>query len=375
MINENIKKRTFFLPLFFIFFIFLIFTIINEVSASDMGTITVNTTGVIKLDNKNVSNFVIAKTYSYKKNHKKTNIKTKKGNKNYTYVTKYLLPIKWKNGGKNGKTEYWYNCQSFVISGKYIYVLTSSGYGNNKGFIIRYDSKLLDKLKLSSSKGLNDLRILGNSLENGKKLSKRQKSILKALKIGPIINVGHGQSLCINPKDKHLYLLQGNSNHTSKRIKMVKINMQTLKPLKTFEFRVKLKNKLLNKVKNLAFDKKGNFYFNIKTNNGTSSFIFKGSFIEEKLEIKLVLKLFQNPGTYIQGIAINHKLNKFYIFSDGAIYAIPLIKLYKRNLKISDFEWSIFNTKREFQGLSFDNFGRSYLLLIRGSEILKSTSM
>lgn len=343
--------------------------------------INIDSKKTIKVNNTNAPKFVSApKVYSKSSKYSKTRgfeikrniIKTKVGKK-YTFITKYFLPMSWKNGGKNGKTEYWYNCQSFVVKGKYIYVYTSAGYGSNKGFIIRYDTKILDKY--NKGKGLAKLRKLGASMKKGEKLTKEQKKIKKGIKIGKKFTGGHGQSLTYDPKTKSLWMWQDN-DYNSKNLKLMKISMKTFKPYLTYKFKANLNGKYLTAFHNLAFDKKGNFYadktMKTKKNPLGSSYIFSGRFINGKIQMKLLSIIQNRPGSHSQSLSINHENNRLYLVSDGSIYSIPLNKLINGTLTMNDFYYALFATKREFEGISFDRYGKTYLLVLRGSEILKS---
>ena len=390
MFGSNMKeKRVIIKTLLILTGLLLILCIfsINNVSATtvkELDNINVDSNKTVEINNTNAPKHVIApKNYSISKKYAKTKgietkrntIKTKIGKK-YTFITKYFIPGTWKNGGKNGKTEYWHNCQSMAIKGKYIYIYTSAGYGSSKGFIIRYDTKILDKY--NKGKGLSKLRKLGICMKTGKKLTKEQKRIKKGIKIGKKFNGGHGQSLSYDPKTKSLWMWQDN-NYNSSNQKLMKISMKTLKPYLTYKFKAKLGKKYLKAFHNLAFDEKGNFYTDktIKTKKNPLgySYIFSGRFHNGKIQMKLLTKIKNRPGTYSQALAINHKNNRIYLVSDGVIYSAPLTKLVKGTINMHDFRYSVFSTKREFEGLSFDNNGKAYLLLIRGSEILKSTAI
>ncbi|RBQ22820.1 hypothetical protein ALNOE001_15190 [Candidatus Methanobinarius endosymbioticus] len=361
-------------------------SLISSVSAasSNLGNIDVESNSAIVVNNDNAPEFIKApdnyaqsEKYSKTKGFEKTKniINTKKG-KNYKFITKYFLPVSWKNGGKNGKTEYWYNCQSIVIKGKYMYILTSAGYDSNKGFIIQYNTQILDKYL--KGKKLTNLRILGYQMREGKNLTGEGKRLKKAIKTGPIFNTGHGQSLSYNHETKSLWMWR-DDNYNSNIQKLIEINMKTFKPKKMYKFRVKYKNNLLKAFHNLAFDKNGNFYtdktMKSKSNPNGASYIFIGKIINNKVQMKLLTIIKKRPGTYSQSISINFKNNRFYLVSDGVFYSMPLHKLVAGTLSKNDFYYTIFSTKREFEGLSFDSKGRAYLLVLRGTEILISNNI
>jgi len=355
-----------------------------QLISKKIDAVIIDSNKMTEINNTNTPKFVSApEVYSQSSKYSKTKgfetskntIKTKVG-KEYTFITKYFLPMSWKNGGKNGKTEYWYNCQSIVVQGKYIYVYTSAGYGSSKGFIIRYDTKILDKY--NKGKGLNKLRKLGASIRKGEKLTKEQKKIKNGIKIGKIFTGGHGQSLSYDPKTKSLWMWQDN-NYNSTDLKLMKINMKALKPSLVYKFKSKLNDKYLKAFSNLVFDKNGNFYadqtIKTKKNPSGSSYIFSGRLINSKIHMKLLTIIQNRPGTHPQSLAINHKNNRIYLVSDGVIYSTPLTKLINGTLTMNDFYYTIFSTKREFEGISFDSSGKAYLLILRGTEILKSAQV
>jgi len=304
---------------------------------------------------------------------KKNTIKTKSGNKNYTFRTEYFLPTSGKKIGNKGDfNEYWYNCQSIAIDGKYMYILTSHGYNVKKGFIVRYDMDMLNKYKLNKGEGLADLRKLGASLRDNKNLTKHQQRIKKAIKIGPVFNTGHGQSLAYNPKTKSLWMWR-DDKWLSSTLKLMEINMKTFKPKLMYRFTINYdNNKKVNRVRNLAFDKNGNFYFNQFLSKSKGDNFFKGKIVKNKVKIELLATVKNRPGVHAQGIAINSVTNRLYMQFDGVFYSMPINKLSKHTLTQRDFEYTIFNTKREFEGMAFDKKGTAYLLLIRGTEVLKS---
>jgi hypothetical protein len=230
---------------------------------------------------------------------------------------------------------------------------------------------MLNKYKLNKGKGLASLRKLGASLRDNENLTKRQQRIKKAIKIGPVFNTGHGQSLAYNPKTKSLWMWQ-DDKHLSTKLKLMKINMKTLKPSSMYKFTVSYGKKKVNRVRNLAFDKDGNFYFHHIISRSKGDNIFKGKLANNKIKVKLLATIKNRPGYHAQALALNQATSRLYLAFDGVFYSIPIDNLCSYNLTKKDFKYTIFNTKREFEGLSFDQHGNSYLLLIRGTEVLKS---
>lgn len=341
---------------------------------------------VVFLNNTNVPNFVEApeiyeSSYNFYKGNifeiEKNTIYGINGNKNYTFTTEYFLPTCWKAMDKSeDPSEYWYNCQSIAIDGKYMYILSSSGYNQNKGFIVRYDMEVLNKYNANNENGSWVLRELGYKVMNRKNLTKDQQALKQSMKIGPIFNTGHGQSLSYDPKTKSLWMWQDDGSKSSK-LKLMRIDKDTLKPNRIYKVSAKLNNRKINTFHNLDFDNDGNFYTEYvkrnESNPSGSSTIFMGNISNDTVKIKPLITLENRPGTHPQSIAVNPLIDRLYLVSDGAIYTMPIKKLLKYNLTKDDLEYTVFNTGREFEGISFDSEGNSYLLILRGTEILKSS--
>jgi hypothetical protein len=100
--------------------------------------------------------------------------------------------------------------------------------------------------------------------------------------------------------------------------------------------------------------------------------IFKGKVTSKSVKAQLLATINNRPGECRQSLAINLKTKRLFFVSDDAIYSIPLNKLNAGTLTMDDFHYTVFNSKREFEGLSFDASGKAYLLLMRGSEVLTS---
>lgn len=362
-------------------FILFSLSILSPVDSAtvDLGVINLESEGITVLNNDNAPEFVKKpSTYSRSplfdktssQETKKNTIKSIKGNKKYTFTTEYFLPLVWE------KKSSWSNAQSIVINKNYMYTLISSG--KNKGFIVRYDTKLLNKYNTNKEgKDLAKLRKLGVDSRDKKSLTKEQILLKKAIKVGPVFNTGHGQGLDFNPKTNSLWLLQDDSY--TKDLKIMSINMKTLKPSVIYKFSIKTSwGVYVTGLHDLAFDNEGRFYFNInvKETAGTpagSVKLYCGEFINNKLQVKLLKNVIKNrPGTISQSIAVNHITNKLYLISDGVFYTMPISELQKGTLSKEDMEYTVLNTKREFEGIGFDEKGNSYLLVIRGVEILKS---
>ena len=361
---------------FTVFFIILMFSTVYGIKNENLGNVKISNENITIVNNDNAPKFLgDIRPYDYSPlfhqekglEGEKNTIETKDGNQNYSFNTEYFLPMYWKNNAP------WNNCQSIVINGDYMYVLVSNP--PNEGFIVRYDLKILNKHKINKSgKNIDNLRKLGVKIANKSKLTKKEKELKKAIKVGPVFETGHGQSLSYNPKTKTLWMWQDSIPYTNK-LKLMEINMDKLDVKSIYKFSAKLNNTNIKGINNLAFDNEGNFYFDKKNKlPSKADRIFTGKISDNGIDIKLIAIIKQHPGMFAQSLTINPVSNQMYLVSDGAFYTLPLDKLKAGNLNKSDLKYSIFDTKREFEGIGFDNNGTEYLLTLRGSEVLKSTS-
>ncbi|KZX12184.1 hypothetical protein [Methanobrevibacter curvatus] len=298
-------------------------------------------------------------------------------NAKYTFKTTYFLPQVWKKGKALTCVE------SSAIKGNYLYTLVLVNSKSNKGFIVRYDMKVLNKEGVNKE-GTNakSLRKIGMLYKSGKKLNAKLTRIAKAVKVGPTFTTGHGQSLSLNPKDGYLYMWQDISS--SENLKLLKIDPKTLKPAKSYDFKLwNLGSKSYVKgVHDLAFDKYGNFYVEIVYGASQSLptgavKIYQGTINGNKITAKQAPNvLSRGPGAYKQsvgqGIGINPVTNRLFILTDGAFYSMPIDKLMSGTLSKEDMGYTVLNTKREFESITFDAKGTAYLFVLRGSEILQS---
>lgn len=129
--------------------------------------------------------------------------------------------------------------------------------GKNQGRIVRYDTSILNKYTKKSGA----LRQAGIDYKYNK-MSKNEKKIIKAVKVGPKINIGHGQAFSYNPQTKSLWIIT--SWNTKDTTKMEEISANSLnKTRKSFTFGMCTKysnSTIYMTLKTLTFDKNGNFY-------------------------------------------------------------------------------------------------------------------
>ncbi|UQS84690.1 hypothetical protein MOO46_05420 [Apilactobacillus apisilvae] len=274
------------------------------------------------------------------------------GNFRRNALTDFYLPVSRYKSADMG------NPQSFVKSpdGHYAFVMYSKKVrGRNIGTsnIVRYD--------------LWKLYQMGFNLKNMDALRrgvKHNAKVRSAIKFGPKINVGHGQSLAYNFHNNTMwYLLMGVNG---KKASFVRVNFKTLRPMIKIKFKFSNRYRLSNQ---LTFDKHGNIYTYIKYLSGRIV-IFKGKFVHNRVYFHTIKQgLLHAPGRHTQGMGYNPKANRLYFVSDGAITSIPVNKL--GHLKPFDVHTTRFNTNREFEGIAFDKHGVGHILMNRGPELAK----
>ena len=378
----EIKMRTIFpsicMILLFTFFVFTMFSTVNSATI-DAGTAQIKnpvSVTIVKAPSVVVKPAQYASSSQYKTTSietKKNTIKTSTGNINYTFTTEYFLPAVWKYRAS------WVNVQSIERVGNYMYVVVSDPSRPNTGFIVRYDMSILNKYKINQAGStLPALRKIGDYLRDGKQLSSTQLEILKAIKIGPKFNIGHGQSLAYNPKTKTLWMWQ--DDVTSSNLKLLQISTTTLKPVNLYKFQLEGTGFKISGVHNLAFDKDGYFYIAIcQVKSGCQVPVGGVKFYRGKISgtkvvnvscVKSVISHF--PGTIHQSIEINPVTNCLYLISDDVFYMVPISKLLAGTITVKDLKYTKFSTDREFESVTFDPNGKEYLLLLRGPEILKA---
>ncbi|TPR51629.1 hypothetical protein [Apilactobacillus micheneri] len=301
----------------------------------------------------NVSHFkyVYNKNYTrkdyhkhYKRGHriKDNNIRSFGGN----YRTKLKTLMFLTSARKDSKHRRW-NPQSIAITpkGRYAFVMYPKE-------VVRYNLIKLHKMGV-----------------NYKHPNLTRKQIKAAVKYGPIINTGHGQSLSYNPKNHRLWFI--NMGIMNKHAKLEELSIRTLKPIQIIKFHYSSVYSLSNE---LAFDKHGNLYTYTRTSgdgaikNGTIR-ISQGYIHHHKVHFKMIMQGIRHaPGYRTQSLAYNPRNNRLYFVSDGGILSAPVNKL--GHLKKHDIRDTKFLTHREFEGLAFTKKGQGYLLLNRSPEIM-----
>jgi hypothetical protein len=341
-----------------------------------------------ELNNSNAPALVKTPKYSRSALYTKTNsyetkpntIKTKKGNANYTFKTQFFLPITYKKAGD------WSDTQSFAFAGDYLYVLsTVRGHSDSQAWITRYDTAALKAAGVDKAgTNMKELRLTVTKMGKGGSMNATEKKVKAAIKKGPVFNAGHGQGLSYNPVRDSLFTWSYKAG--TDNMQLQEIDIATLKVKNTWVFGMfNVGGKRVVKAKgvfNLDWDSEGNFYFDqvqVSPSPGTSSGsvkIFVGQIKGKKVTVRALPQTIKHrPGTLDQGLGVNRALNRLYLVSDDAFYSLPLDKALAGELKKTDMEYTVLDSKRECEGIKFDEQGRAYMLINSGSEIIRATEI
>ncbi len=304
---------------------------------------------------------------------KKHEIRGNRG-KRVTFVTRYLLP----DPGKNH--EAWGNPQSIAMTHKdYIYIVYCPKTLHNTGRIVRYNIKNLDAMGVRMHPLELFLAYQPNKKGKFSKIQKRiQKQIQKQIKVGPLFDTGHGQSLAYNLKNHGLYMWRdnekGNGNPINKWGCIVHVNTKILTPDHGIRILLKGHGMQVPGGHDLTFDNSGDAYF--WTNPGFGAYVYKGRISSHHAEFELTHQILKKiPGTRVQSMSYNPDKERLLLISDDSIASFPADKLDGHgSLTNSDFEWTGFDPQREFEGVAYGDSSRANLLVNNEPEVLQATT-
>jgi len=258
------------------------------------------------------------------KETKKNTYTTTKGTK-YTFTTKYFLPLDHKN--QSGQFA---NPQSMVALGNYLYVVYEYENASNKGCIVRYSKDI-------PIKSMDDLRWMNyyvyKNPNNNKEKAAYYRQFLSYIKIGPDINIGHGQGFSTDGKNLFLLgdtvadrnLVQGES------VVLQRISVNSLKPDKTWKFKMHNARVGYNATYSynphvLAFTDKNTFYTAISLTGtpgqsiaGANYFLWKGTISGDSVKVEPAFRVKNSVGKVLQSLSFNSHTNRLYIISDAAV--------------------------------------------------------
>ncbi|AQW21071.1 hypothetical protein PL11_003605 [Lentilactobacillus curieae] len=319
------------------------------------------------VNNKKVKYVKVPKKYHHvahkSDEHKIKGVKGKK----VTFTTRYLLPFPGKNNQR------WGNPQSIAMTKhKYMYVVYCPTNLKNKGRIVRFNIKKLDKMGIR----LHPEKLQRAYIKKNGHYSKLQKQIQKYIKVGPIFVTGHGQSLAYNWKNHGLYMWRDKEKApripTSKWGYILHIDHEKLRPDKMIRFRLKHKKFSVPGGHTLTFDKSGNAYF--WSNPGFGGYVYKGKIHKKSVKFRLTHQILRHiPGTRIQSMGYNPIRKRLLLVSDGSIASFSAKKLKGRgHLTNKSFEWTKFSPIREFEGIAYDGTSHGNLLVNHYPEVLQA---
>ena len=251
--------------------------------------------------------------------------------------------------------------------GTVAYVAYPDGYGHSAsqtGRIIKYD---LAKLReYGAMEG--DLSAFASGVRLG------DEAWLSCMTVGPRINMGHGQTMDIDPSTGRLWLSAAASAEYSD---LTLIDTETLDAVGQIRFHTGTTD--FGSV--LTFDECGNFYY-VKRSSATwdrspagSLRIYQGRISDncDKVLIRLLTQSVLNPaGTTLQGVAWNPVTDTLFVVNDAALLAVDMRPLIAGQLTLDNVHTEFLTPLREFESMEFDAEGRGYLIVNRHSEILQT---
>lgn len=200
--------------------------------------------------------------------------------------------------------------------------------------------------------------------------------IANTAQLSPQVDIGHGQTLTFNPQNKHLYLVEDNTltdlRNRDENNTVMEMDPNTMEPIRQYNFKMYQGTKGNLQLHTLVFDNNGNAYWGRK--NGMGYMFFYGRLDENSVKFAAVPeKLKTRGGSPNQGVAFNNVNNRIYIVSDDVLTSIPISKLESGTATPEDINYSVFQSKREWECLAFDQQGYGHLLALWPAELMKTT--
>lgn len=246
------------------------------------------------------------------------------------------------------------NPQSITVSpdGKTAWVMSSNKSGSDNartGRIYRIDLSRFWKKKARGSK------------DSG------------AVKAGPEIVTGHGQTLSFNPKTHELwYVRETKVLNTT----LVRVNPKTMEIEKEIHFRF---GSTIVFPPTFVFDKDGNCWTYTRSTGsnwvsaGTIRF-YKGKIEGNHVTFRMINQgLRYPPGNLCQTFGYNPQNDRLYVAANGEILTVPAGKLSRNRITASDVQCIKFGGCREFEGIAFTETGCAYFVTNKPSEIMRDS--
>lgn len=258
---------------------------------------------------------------------------------------------------------------TFSKDNRYLFVLCVDGAEVSdqyqSGCVVRYDWAKLMRLGAGRTGRMAMLRKAALDATLGR-TTKFDREVLACVKVGPIFDTGHAQSLSLDPATNQLWFIQGGGV-------LKRLDPNTLLPNATVRATSRVGNVL-------AFDDQGNAYFWIHNENPDSKLplgavlLYRGSVSPRGANFKVVPQgLATDPGYFAQSMGYSDATKRLYLVSDDSITSVPIASL--GHLKADQVGENTFAAHREFEGLFFmHNATNGYLLTNRGTEVMQLES-
>lgn len=200
--------------------------------------------------------------------------------------------------------------------------------------------------------------------------------IAQAAQISPQVDIGHGQTLTFNPQNKHLYMVEDNTltdlRNRDENNTVLELDPETMNPIRQYNFKMFHGDSANLQLHTLAFDKDGNAYWGRK--NGMGYMFFFGRLDEHSVHFQASPSYVKTRGSSPnQGTSANPANDRLYFVSDDILTSIPTGEIRDGSFTPSDIHYSVFNSKKEWESLSFDQNGRGYLLALWPAQLMTST--
>lgn len=206
----------------------------------------------------------------------------------------------------------------------------------------------------------------------GKKASGDSKNS-KAIKVGPEIVTGHGQTIGYNPVTKELWFVRETKG---KSTTFVQVDPDTLEELKDIHTPFGRRGTVPPV---MCFDRDGNFWMYTRSAGtnyapaGTIRF-YKGKIENDHVScIQVGQGLRYPPGSQCQAFGYNPFNDRLYVMSNGEILTVPATKLSNCTATAADVECIKFtgSVRRECEGIAFNQEGCAFFMTNKPCEIMR----
>ncbi|WP_345370225.1 hypothetical protein [Lactiplantibacillus plajomi] len=287
---------------------------------------------------------------------------------NYAFKTALYLPQQLAGRQLNDPQS-----AAFGHDGHYLYVMyvdkQEATNRNQQGWAVRYDWTKLMQLGAGRPGQMGMLRLAAKHQASGR-LTPQDRRVLACIKVGPVFDSGHAQSLAENPQNGQLWYVK--AYDTARPNQIVHLNPRTLRPETVVNYQGPFD---LGAV--LTFDNRGQAYFWTHAKVATPATplgtvrLYRGTVGNQGIHFQAIQQwLASDPGFYAQSMGYDPASDRLFLVADESITSLPAAKL--GHLKKTDVGEINFNGQREFEGLFFmPGTGQGFLLTNRGAEIMR----